>query len=281
MSPLWTPVSKNASPIFFFMFLKAFGISSSQILKEMSKQTFTIHFILRNEKATLKGFIPIYSRIRLNGMKMEITTNRKVLQQDWSLETQLAHPVSKSLRELNKYLEEFKGKIYSAYTSILSRRENISTHLLKEEIFGVRMQKKYGLIETAKEHNEQFEKLIGVKYSYGSFKNYKTTLKFLKEFVSFQYKKSDMLFDKMDYKFCENYFFFLTTHKTCTTNGANKQLQRVKKIVNYAVKLGYISASPINSYSLHFKPVKRYPLSLAEINKLIDLDLQRKDIKGS
>lgn len=245
----------------------------------MLQQTFKIHFILKADKTDKKELIPIYARIRLNGIKMEITTNRKILKEDWSSENESAYPTSKSLKELNQYLQNFKGKIYSGYTAILSKGESISTALLKEAIFGVRVQKKYGLIEIAKDHNAQFEKLIGIKYSQGSYKNYKTTLKYLIEFVPLTYKQSDLPIERIDYKFCENYFNFLITKKKCYNNGANKQLQRIKKIVNYAIRLGYLTNNPIASYSLQFRPVKKTPLSMEEIQKLAVLNLQRQTLK--
>lgn len=245
----------------------------------MLQQTFKIHFILKADKTNKKELIPIYARIRLNGIKMEITTNRKILKEDWSPENESAYPTSKSLKELNQYLQNFKGKIYSGYTAILSKGESISTALLKEAIFGVRVQRKYSLIEIAKDHNAQFEKLIGIKYSQGSYKNYKTTLKYLIEFVPLTYKQSDLPIERIDYKFCENYFNFLITKKKCNNNGANKQLQRVKKIVNYAIRLGYLTNNPIATYSLQFRPVKKTPLSMEEIQKLAGLNLQRQTLK--
>ena len=169
-------------------------------------QTFKVHFVLKVEKTNQKGLAPIFARIRLNGTKMEISTNRVIYPDNWSPENEAAHPLTKANKELNQYLETFKGKVYSGYSTLLGSGQDLSSELLRHAIFGNPLKKRYNLIEVAKEHNEQFERLIGRKYSYGSFKNYKTTLKYLIEFIPIEYKRLDIPLEKADYKFCEKFF---------------------------------------------------------------------------
>lgn len=68
---------------FSFSFQLVFGISSSQNLNEMSIQTFKVHLILKEDKTNKKGLSPIFARLRLNGKKIEISTNRNVLKENW------------------------------------------------------------------------------------------------------------------------------------------------------------------------------------------------------
>lgn len=245
----------------------------------MHPNTFNVQFILKTEKTNKKGLAPIFARIRINGKKMEITTNRSINLDSWLSENESAFPLNKSNKELNKYLELYKGKIYSSYSSLLSSGEEINVERFKLAFFGKPSQKKYYLIETTKEHNIQFEKLIGTKFSYGSYKNYKTTLKYLIEFIPILYDVEDILLTQADYKFCESYFSFLTNTKKCKTNGANKQIQRIKKIINYATRAGYIQSNPMASYSLQFKPANRIALTMGELNKLMETDFNRDTLK--
>jgi site-specific recombinase XerD len=131
------------------------------------------------------------------------------------------------------------------------------------------------LLETATLHNTNFEKMIGIKYSYGSYKNYKSTLKYLKEFVPIYSGNKDIPLEEVNYNFCEAYYGYVTTEKTCTTNGANKQIQRLKKIINYAIKQGFISKNPMATFTLEFKSVNRVILTMEELKKLIQYDFQR------
>lgn len=79
----------------------------------------------------------------------------------------------------------------------------------------------------------------------------------------------------VNYQFCEAYFTFLTTKKKCNQNGANKQIQRLKKIINYGIKLGYIDKNKLTSYTLEFTPVNKIALTLDELKRLQELDLKR------
>lgn len=124
------------------------------------------------------------------------------------------------------------------------------------------------------EHNINFEKRIGIDYSYGSYKNYKTTKKYLEAFLQHQYKKKDIGIDEVKYSFCEHYFAFLITSKPCNNNGANKHIQRLKKIVNYAYKMGYVQSNNFLSYSLKFNPFHQHELTWEEIKQLQSLNIQ-------
>ncbi|HVG42531.1 MAG TPA: Arm DNA-binding domain-containing protein [Chitinophagaceae bacterium] len=82
----------------------------------MAINTFTIHFILKLEKVNKLGIVPIFAKIRLNGKKLEISTNRNILPPQWHTAEQCAFPVSEALEQLNEHLEYFKVKLYSTYS---------------------------------------------------------------------------------------------------------------------------------------------------------------------
>lgn len=185
----------------------------------MIYQSFKVHFVLKLDKTNQKGLAPIFARIRVNRLKIELTTNRKIESINWSSEKEFALPNFKANKELNQYLETFKSKIYGTYTSLLSTGQPITADLIKEGLFGKPQKKKHTIIETTIQHNEQFEKLIGVKYSYGSYKNYKTTLKYLIEFIPLTYYKKDLPLESIDHAFCEAFYLYLITDKACHNNG--------------------------------------------------------------
>lgn len=239
----------------------------------MAQQTIKIKLILgRNFK---DNSAQIIARIRISRTKVEFNTGRSVAEENWSPQMEKLIPDNRGNKEINAYLESFRNRIFMAYSSLLSTGEEVSAEKLKQTVYGEQVKKKFGLIEVAQQHNTEFEKLVGYRYCQGSYKNYKTTLKYLIEFIPQQYKKKDLLLDDVDYKFCESYYTFLTMKKTCTNNGANKQIQRVKKIVNYAIKHGYTSRNHMAAYQLHFKPVNKIALTMNEIDKLACLPLQR------
>lgn len=96
--------------------------------------TFNVRFILKTQKVNKKGLAPIFARIIFNRKKIEITTNRSI--ESWLPEENCALPVRKSNKELNRYLESYKGKIFSAYSTLLSTGEIINAENFKEAFFG-------------------------------------------------------------------------------------------------------------------------------------------------
>lgn len=239
----------------------------------MPTNSFTMQFIVKSEKKDKMGMIPIYAKMYINGVKMEISTNRRIEPKNWDR----YHKNDKFDKELNQFLELYKTKLYNTYSKALLKDEYLTPELFKEIFLGTKKEKVkiHYLLETATLHNQNFEKMIGIKYSYGSYKNYKSTLKYLKEFVPIYSGAKDIPLEEVNYNFCESYYGYVTTEKTCTTNGANKQIQRLKKIINYAIKQGFISKNPMTTFTLEFKPVNRVTLTIEELKKLIEFDFQR------
>lgn len=247
----------------------------------MRPNTFGVHFIIRSNRVDRDGLVPIYAKVNINNKILMLTTNNRIRPQDWVSSKELPKPTSKSAKEITEAIEAFKSRIYRAYSQIIASHQELTAENLKDAFYGKRKEKKtHGLIQVATEHNQHFESMLEIKYSKGSYKNYKTTLKYLIEFIPVSFKVKDIPLERVNYKFCEAYFTFLTTEKKCQVNGANKQVQRLKKIVNYAIKQGYISQNPMSGFTLTFSPVNKIALTLTEINKLQNLELKTETLRN-
>jgi len=60
----------------------------------------------------------------------------------------------------------------------------------------------------------------------------------LKEFVEKNYGRKDILLTEVNVSFIDSYVLFLQTEKKCHQNGAMKQVQRLKKVVNIGLNYG-------------------------------------------
>lgn len=240
----------------------------------MKTASFGVKLFLKAGRLREDGTAMIYARIRLDrNTKMELTTNKSVAPKYWHESGMVVkHPDAK---QINKHLDAFKNKINQAYSELYIAQQEITLEAIKAIVLGQPVTQKHTLLSVAQEHDRHFKSMLGTKYSAGSYKNYKTTLKYLIEFIPIHANKPDIPLAAVTYKFCEAFFVFLTTVKNCHTNGANKQLQRLKKIVNYAIKLGYIQSNPMASYTLEFEPVNKVALTQSEIERISRLDLQR------
>ncbi len=229
------------------------------------------------DKMNKQGLAPIYARIMAD-KKIELATSMSIIPSDWNVKSQRANGKANNCNLINPFLDSFQSKILDAYSKLFIEGTVITADILKARIFGKEETGKT-LIQVVEEHNVNFEKRIGIDYSYGSFKNYKTTKTYLEAFLQHQYKKRDIPLKEVKYSFCEHYFTFLTTCRPCNNNGANKHIQRLKKIINYAHKMGYVQSNNLRAYSLKFKPFHQYKLSWEEIEVLQKLNLENIALK--
>ena len=231
---------------------------------------YKVSFYIRAGRVQEGGKVPIYYRLWVNNEKLETSTGQNIPPKYWDERKQ---KVVKSLEAplINSILNGITNLLLKTITDLQLSNSEVTIENVRKLLKGEPIKATYTLIKTAEEHNISFEQQIGIQYSYGSYKNYKTTLGFLKEFVRHEYSKADIPLKQLNAKFCESYFIWLTTEKTSKQNGAGKHIQRLKKIINYAIKMGYIEVSPISGYSIKMRPVIRIALTWEEIMKISDL----------
>lgn len=238
---------------------------------------YSTHFFIKPYKLTENKLAPVYLRIVLNGIKMEQSTGQKIKLQQWDNRQQkvIQHPDAYTLNQL---LETLKNKYDKAYAQLYIAQEDITPEKLKA-LVNRKERNPQQLLTVMQEHNQAFEKQVGSRYSYGSFKNYKTTYHYLKEFIQRQYKKHDLPLREINYRFCDLFYQFLLTEKPCKNNGACKHIQRLKKIIHYAVKSGYLTHSSLGRFSVKMNPYQRPKLSMEAVQQLQQLKLNNATLK--
>ena len=239
---------------------------------------YNITYYIRSQRLQDDGKVPIYLRIRIQKDKLEISTGQSIEPKYWNSIKQVVVKCQEAAL-INSLLNITKSDVLKAITDLHLSKTEVTIENVRKLLKGEEVTENYYLLKLVEEHNINFEKQIGVQYSNGSYKNYKTTLSYLKEFVNRQYRKHDLPLKQLNQKFCEQYYIWLTTEKPCNQNGAAKHIQRLKKVVNYAVKMGYLNSNPINNYVVKMKTVPRVALSWEEINKIQNLQLQDKRLQ--
>jgi site-specific recombinase XerD len=246
----------------------------------MNSKKYALKLIIRTDRINSKGQSPIYARI-ITDKKLEISTSMYASKEDWNPQTQRLNMDAKDAGTTNAFLDSFCSKVLDLFTKMFMNGEVINAEILRERLFG-KVEKVISLMELVTEFNTNMESKVGKvsnSISPGSYKNYKTTKKFLEEFIYWKYKKRDMLMAEVKYAFCEHYCHFLTTVKTCNNNGAAKHIQRLKTIINYGVKMDYLKSNTISSYTLKYQPFYQIKLTWDEIQQLRDLDISHQTMR--
>lgn len=114
-------------------------------------------------------------------------------------------------------------------------------------------------------HNEEMYSLIGRKFTYGNYKNYKTTYKHLVTFIKDEFRCNDLPLTEVTLSFAHKFEKWLLLKTKSNNNGAMKHLQRLKKILNRSIQLGFIEKHQLHGFHISFEKHERGYLSPYEI----------------
>lgn len=239
--------------------------------------SFLVTYILRKDKVDTKNLVPIHLRITVNGKKMEISTKRRINPSHWDIKNGQSKMMSDDSKQLNLLLNNLRNKVYEIYSTLVVQKQEVTLNrikgLLENEGGSVRT-----LVNLIIEHNKDMEFKLGATYSMGSYKNYKTSYLYIKDFLLKIYKRQDLSLSELDYQFIDKYFNYLLKYKPCNQNGAVKHVQRLKRFLNYGVQKGYIDRNPFSSFRVKFNPYSREVLSWNELNQIINLNSEKESL---
>lgn len=229
----------------------------------MSLHKLNYHFTLIKAKKLKNNLYPIYLRITVDGKRANISTNQAIQENQWINEGSLLT----TDKAINQYLASIERKLINIFNKLSNADKEFTAQTLKNALLGVE-EKKHTLISTIVFHNKNMESLIGIKYSEGTYKNYRVTLRYIKEFIPYAYPMKDLPLNKLNYDFLKKYELFLTGVKNCTNNGVMKQIQRLKKIVNLAISNEWLDKNPFIKFKIKYDKKDRGFLTKKELDIL-------------
>lgn len=237
-----------------------------------STHSFAINFIKR-VCGTNRNHALLYARISLNGERVEISLKEKITAKDWDGNKEIVKGKSIEVKALNQHIDDIRYQIKSKYRLLQDSEMLITAGIIKQAYLGIhQLQKSHKLPELS----DYYNKIWKEKLSKGSFKNYKTTIGYMKLFITACFNSKDIYLSQLNMEFItefEHYVrnFPIKKHDPCLGNGTAKHIQRLKRIINWAVELKWITINPIEKYSCPVKKNKRKKLT---IQQLVTLELR-------
>ena len=231
------------------------------------KYDLNVLFVLRKAQSDKKGFAPIYLRISVNGERAELSVSRKISPKKWDSRMQRAVGRSESARTLNDYLDSVETQVKKNFNELLEKEMDVSAAILRDMHTG-KFVKEHTLIEVFEANNILVEQEEGSKYSRSTIDQYTTTLNRLKAFLKKEYKCNDMLLTKLDLTFIRRFEIFLKTKYGIHHNTIMKHLKQVKKVIHFAMEMGYLDRDPFLSHKTAYKNVTRDFLTADELHRI-------------
>ena len=240
-----------------------------------SNNTFGVHFVLRTSRTGDDNKFPVYARIVVNGTRTEFSMKNSISKADWNFGKGEAKPKNPELRAFNSHLQEMHGKLHRHYRDLLLEDGTLTATAVKAAFLGIGKEPaiSYSLLWLVNQHHMLMQKVLKP----GTMKNYHATESYLKRFLVARYKKEDMRLKDLNYEFISGFEFFvrnnsLKENDPCTTNGTMKHLERLKKMVTWAVKNEWIEKDPFSNFRLKFKHTEREFLTDLELAVLESQD---------
>jgi site-specific recombinase XerD len=231
--------------------------------------TFGVLFYLKIQKTTTQGAAPICARVTVNGKRTEISIKRSVNANEWDERKGMAKGSRKETIELNMFLNQFKAKIINTYQQMVLTDVPIDGPAIRDKVLGIDHLVPT-LVSLMEYHNEQqLHKLAP-----GTMKNYHTTQRYVKTFLREKLYRNDIALSQLKYKFILDFERYLFNYvpkdhqKPLNNNGIMKHIERLRKMINMAVKLDWLSKDPFTSFKKHFDKVERESLNSKELTAL-------------
>lgn len=233
------------------------------------KHKMSILFYLKSAKASKKGLYPIYQRITINGIRIELSTSKFVDKSKWNKEAGRIKGNSEEARLINSYLDILKNKAYETEKWMVNNDEEINAQTFKNKLLGIEENQRKLLI-IFEDHNKRMKELVGKEFSNNTFKKYETTLSHTKEFLKHQYKINDISIKRVDIAFINDFDFYLRNTKNCNNNSTIKYIRNFGKIVKQCYVNGWLEKDQFLNYKGKVKEVERTYLTELEIEVLLN-----------
>ena len=217
----------------------------------------TINFVCRQSKSGKDGFSPLELYVIIDGKRRYVSLNRRINPKAFNNKRQMV----KGDAQTNEYIEAVRMKCYSLQTEMLKRgllftadtfvyafkygikQNSISVYALFDEFMVKQQEKrKVGLITQA----------VYVKY--------KCTIRYSKEAM-----KTDKMMNELSTSDMEDIYTYMLGRMA--NNSAICYMRKLKTILIYAIREGYITTNPI-SFKFHKDKVKTDPLTLEEVRRI-------------
>ena len=235
-------------------------------------QNFKILFYLKKGRNRNEKSLPIYVRLTINGERAEWTCQRNCDPVRWNQQSGRAIGNKDETKSLNQHLDAIQANIFQVQKEYTLRNESVAAAQVRAKILHETEEKRHSLIEVYQYHNDQFEKLVGTEFSYGTYKKFKSALKSLGSFLEWKFKKKDVYLTDVNHKFITDYEFYLKSFQKLQHNSAMVNVKKLKKIIRQCVANDWLDKDPFKSYKITTKETLRNFLMEDELVTLVKKD---------
>lgn len=226
----------------------------------------TLSFVCRASKARKDGKSPIELSIIINGIRSIIALDRKIPYNKFNPKTQTV----RGDKEINEYLDVIRRKCFTIETELIKIDKLDIDTFIQSFKYGV-PEKQDTLLKVYDKHNELYRQNVEVgKTKDTAYYKYIRNRERLAEYL-LSLGKEDIKLKDITPSFVENFQNYCL--KTLKVNTTNKELKKLKRILEFAVKERYIDVNPFR-LTLREEKIEYDVLSKDDIDFLLKFDIR-------
>jgi integrase/recombinase XerD len=228
--------------------------------------SFAIDFLIRRCKDDKQQAL-IYARITVDEDRKELSLKERINAIDWDPAKEIVKGKTEQIKSLNKNIEDVRFKIKEKYRALCDKEALITAETVKQAYLGTHtLLKGHKLSELL----DYYYKIWEPKLKPGGFKNIKTTIEYVKRFISSAYPAGDIYLSQLSMELATNFEHYIRNnpikaYDRCEGNGLGKHVERFKRIVNWAVEIKWIQVHPFKAYSCPQKKHRRQKLTFQQL----------------
>lgn len=232
------------------------------------KNTFTILFWINKAKIR-NGEAPVWARVTVDGIRVEISIKKSIQPDNWNPEKGQAKGSKEEAKSLNNYIEQIRTQLFECYQNLRAEKKLVTAETIKNIYLG-KGEKEHTLMTLINYHNTELKDTL----EWGTMKNYQTTQKYVQLFLKDKLRTSDIFLSQLNYKFIFDFEMFIKAyqpldhHKPCGQNTVMKHIERLRKMVNLAIRNEWLSKDPFAKFIPSFNKSTREFLSAAELSAI-------------
>lgn len=243
------------------------------------RSTFAVLFYINRTKVRKDGMCQLLCKVSIDAEAAQIGTKVAVDLAIWNPATGRADGRSRNALEVNRAIDALTEEIKTHYKRINLSLGFVTAELVKNAVKGIG-QKPLTLLALFREHNEEFEKRIGIDRTKETYKSYVRSYNHLQEFVQEKCGQEDITLRSLDREFYEAFDLFLRTDRHLQQKSVHEHLYRLKKMTVRAVYQGTLRRDPYCNLHPELPKRKSRHLKLDDLKRLLaeqvtDPELQR------
>jgi integrase len=225
----------------------------------------SVRFFIKQHKMK-DGRVPIYVRICVQGKPADVSLKRNIEIAHWNKKKGEARGSLDDAKSINANLERIRTEITNAYGELKFQKKEITAEAVKNMWCGIK-QEEHTLLSLVEYHNTSMMQIL----EWGTMKNYFTTQRYLERFLKQIKKTSDEDLSRLSYSFLIDFEIYLKglkpggQRRPCGHNAVLKHIERLRKMVNLAVKNEWIQRNPFARFQPRFIRNDREFLSQDEL----------------